>query len=99
MTGSDAPLDLDKVLLALGQELMLKRTALDLSRTRAVAHFESTCGVQVGERTLLAYEKGLRDLTVRRVLQLCAAYDASPVSVLAQAIHRANADCCKECGR
>jgi hypothetical protein len=93
------PLDLDTVLRYLGRELTDKRVDLDLSRTAAVTRFAEVTGVSIGDRTLLAYEHGLRDLTVRRLLQLCATYGTSPALVLVSAIHRANTDCCRECGR
>ena len=99
MTAPDDPLDLDSVIRCLGHELRVKRAGLDLSRHRAVAQFARVAGEEISDRTLLAYENGIRDLSVRRLLQLCATYEASPVLVLAAAIHRANNECCRECGR
>ena len=92
-------LDLDTVLLYIGRELEDKRDELDLSRNQAVELFSEVTHGELSDRTLLAYEKARRDMTVRRLLQLCATYGASPVLVLASAIHRANTDCCPECGR
>jgi hypothetical protein len=93
------PLDLDSVIRYLGLELTDKREDLDLSRNDAVAEFARVNGETISDRTLLAYERALRDMTVRRLLQLSATYGASPVLVLRSAIHRANTECCRECGR
>jgi hypothetical protein len=93
------PLNLGTVLRFLGLELTDVREKRDLSRTEAVAEFATVTCDSIGDRTLLAYEHGIRDVSVRRLLQLCATYGASPVLVLRSAIHRANTDCCRECGR
>ncbi len=62
------------VSVAVGEELRRTREAKGLSRAQFVARLPSG----IGERTLLAYEHGLRHLTIIRLLELC--YDLEVVA-------------------
>jgi transcriptional regulator with XRE-family HTH domain len=71
---------------AIGTELRRIRESRDLSRVQFVARFPSG----IGERTLLAYEHGLRELTVLRLLELCYGLDAEPTNTLRLSLQRAS---------
>jgi transcriptional regulator with XRE-family HTH domain len=73
------------VACALGAEIQTARDALGLSRAKFVRLLPSG----IGDRTLLAYEHGLRWLTVIRLLELCDALGTSAPELLARALRRA----------
>jgi hypothetical protein len=70
---------------AIGEELRRAREARDWSR----AHFVAGLPSGIGERTLLAYEHGARELAVLRLLELCVGLEADPLGVLSLALQRA----------
>jgi transcriptional regulator with XRE-family HTH domain len=70
---------------ALGDELRRAREAGGWSRAQFVARLPSG----IGDRTLLAYEHGLRHLTVIRLLELSEALGVYPQDVLGKALQRA----------
>jgi transcriptional regulator with XRE-family HTH domain len=70
---------------AIGDELRRRREAGGWSRARFVARLPS----KIGDRTLLAYEHGLRQLTVLRLLELCQAAGVSAPEVLTRALQQA----------
>lgn len=72
----------------LGEELRRAREKLGWSR----AHMVTLLPSEIGERTLLAYEKGLRQLTVARLTELCEVLGLTASSVVALAIQRARID-------
>lgn len=91
---------IDAVVRGLGEELTERRVSRGLTREEAVALLLKTVGVDIGDRTLLSYEHGVRALTVRRFLELAAAYGVPAPLVLAEAIRRAGEDPrCRTCGR
>jgi transcriptional regulator with XRE-family HTH domain len=69
---------------ALGEELRRAREAGEWSRAQFVRLLPSG----IGDRTLLAYEHGLRQLTVIRLLELTEALGVSAPDLLAQALQR-----------
>lgn len=76
----------DKVMArAVGEELRLARQERGWSRGQLVARLPSG----IGERTLLSYEHGTRQLTVARMLEICRALGMSAAEVLAYALQRA----------
>jgi transcriptional regulator with XRE-family HTH domain len=70
---------------AIGDELRRAREAGGWSRSRFVARLPSG----IGDRTLLAYEHGLRQLTVLRLLELCQGAGVGAPEVLARALQGA----------
>lgn len=70
---------------ALGEELRRARDALGLSR----AQFVATLPSGIGERTLLAYEHGLRNITVARLEELCKHLEVDAPNLLTRALQRA----------
>jgi hypothetical protein len=70
---------------ALGEELRRAREALGLSRQKFVLGLPSG----IGERTLLAYEHGLRALTVARFLELCEHLHLDATTVFGLALQKA----------
>jgi transcriptional regulator with XRE-family HTH domain len=70
---------------ALGDELRRAREARGWSRARFVRRLPS----QIGDRTLLAYEHGLRQLTVLRLLELSEELEVPASVIVAQALQRA----------
>lgn len=70
---------------ALGDELRRAREARGWSRALFVKRLPS----QIGDRTLLAYEHGLRQLTVLRLLELSEALEVPASVIVAQALQRA----------
>lgn len=70
---------------AIGDELRRVREARGWSRTQFVARLPS----RVGDRTLLAYEHGLRQLKVLRLLELCQGAEVGAPDVLGRALQRA----------
>lgn len=71
---------------ALGDELRRAREAKGLSRAQFVAMLPSG----IGERTLLAYEHGLRQLTVVRFAELCDALDINAPGSFTHAMQRSS---------
>ncbi|HEX6360493.1 helix-turn-helix transcriptional regulator [Actinophytocola sp.] len=70
---------------ALGEELRRARETKGWSRAQFVARLPSG----IGERTLLAYEHGLRQLTVIRLVELCEALGVTPPGTLTVALQKA----------
>jgi len=70
---------------AVGDELRRAREAKGWSRAQFVTRLPSG----IGDRTLLAYEHGLRHLTLIRLLELCEALDAVAADVVSRALQRA----------
>lgn len=70
---------------AIGDELRRAREGRDWSRAQFVARLPSG----IGERTLLSYEHGVRELAVLRLLELCVSLDTDPIDVLGLALQRA----------
>lgn len=67
---------------AIGTELRRAREALDMSRAKFVLGLP--CGI--GERTLLAYEHGLRMISIIRLVELCEHLKQSAPDLLARAL-------------
>ena len=82
---TEDPVLAEAVSRALGDELRRVRESLGLTRGAFVCRLPS----RIGERTLLAYEHGVRLLTVVRFLELCEGLEASPTDLLAEALQRA----------
>jgi transcriptional regulator with XRE-family HTH domain len=70
---------------AIGEELRRARESRGWSRAQFVARLPSG----IGERTLLSYEHGTRELAVLRLLELCASLETDPTGVLSFALQRA----------
>ena len=70
---------------AIGMELRRAREAGEWSRAQFVKLLPSG----IGDRTLLAYEHGLRHHTVLRLLELCKALGVDAPSLFARALQRA----------
>lgn len=86
--------------VALGEELRAIRERLGLTRDKAVAKLERTGGTSIGDRTLLTYEHGIRQMTVARLHELAATYGVPSPIILSDAIGRMGEDsCCPTCGR
>ena len=76
----------DKIITrAIGEELRRVRETIGWSRNEFVARLPSG----IGDRTLLAYEHGLRQLTVTRLVELCHALGVGAPSLLGLALQRA----------
>lgn len=70
---------------AVGEELRRVREERGWSRARFVELLPS----RIGERTLLSYERGLRQLTALRLVELCQVLGVEAPTLLAQALQRA----------
>lgn len=70
---------------ALGEELRRAREAQGVSRAQFVKGLPS----QIGDRTMLAYEHGLRQITVLRLLELSQGLGVPASVILVQAMQRA----------
>lgn len=70
---------------AVGEELRRAREEKGWSRGHLVAKLPSG----IGDRTLLSYEHGTRQLTVIRLIELCRALGVAAPSLLNQALQRA----------
>ena len=70
---------------ALGEELRRSREGQGWSRAQFVIRLPS----RIGDRTLLAYEHGLRQLTVLRLLELSEGLGVPASTILGQAMQRA----------
>jgi transcriptional regulator with XRE-family HTH domain len=71
----------------MGQELRQAREVHEWSRAHFVARMPS--GFGIGERTLLAYEHGLRELAVWRLVQLCQALGVDAPGLLNRSLQQA----------
>ncbi|MGB3441774.1 MAG: helix-turn-helix transcriptional regulator [Actinophytocola sp.] len=80
---------IDRVIThALGEVLKRTREDLGLSQAQLVARMPSNVRV----KTLASYEQGARACTVVRLCEIARALGASPVDILARALHRAEFD-------
>jgi transcriptional regulator with XRE-family HTH domain len=70
---------------ALGEELRRAREACGWSRAQLVARLASG----IGDRTLVSYEHGARQLTVARLVELAEALSITAPELLAQALQKA----------
>ena len=70
---------------AIGEELRRARERKGLSRAQFVKELPSG----IGDRTLLAYEHGLRQLTILRLVELSEGLRVPASIILAQALERA----------
>lgn len=70
---------------AIGEELRRARETGGWSRAQLVTRLPSG----IGDRTLMAYEHGLRQLTVSRLIELCRALGVGAPSLLGQALQKA----------
>jgi len=70
---------------AIGEELRRAREAHGWSRAKFIALLPSG----IGERTLLAYEKGLRNISVTRLEELCAHLGVDASNLLSRALQTA----------
>jgi transcriptional regulator with XRE-family HTH domain len=76
----------DKVISrALGEELRRAREALGWSRLELVARLPSG----IGDRTLLSYEHGTRNLTMIRFIEICRAMGVDSATLHSRALQRA----------
>jgi transcriptional regulator with XRE-family HTH domain len=73
------------VSVAVGEELRRAREARGWSRAQFIAQLPSG----IGERSLLAYEHGLRHLTILRLLELCYGLEVTAPTLLNQALQKA----------
>lgn len=69
---------------AIGEELRRAREALGVSRAKFVAGLPSG----IGERTLLAYEHGLRQISIVRLVELCEHLGVSAPDLLRRAMQK-----------
>ncbi len=82
---AEALAELDLILKLIASEIRHLREAQTMTRLEFVARLPSG----VGERTLLAYEKNLRALSMPRFLEICIlGLQESPTDVLSRAITR-----------
>lgn len=84
---TDVPAELlsDAITRAVGQELRRAREARGLSRLQFVARLPSG----IGDRTLLSYEHGTRQLTLLRLAEISWALDADAPTMFARGLQRA----------
>lgn len=73
---------------ALGEELRAIRDRIPWTRDKAVDELRRVTGAVIGDRTLLTYEHGIRQLTVARLVELATAYGVPASTVLADALDR-----------
>lgn len=92
-------IDVEGVVRNVGFELRAVRELAGYSRANAVIAIREETGLDIGDRTLMAWELSQRPLTLERFFQLCATYGAAPAVVVASALARADASRCRECGR
>jgi transcriptional regulator with XRE-family HTH domain len=78
------PSDLD-ISRALGEELRRTREALGWSRMQLVERLPSG----IGDRTLLSYEHGTRNLTALRFIEISRVLGADPSTLMARGLQRA----------
>jgi transcriptional regulator with XRE-family HTH domain len=83
----DAPKELAGATItrAVGEELRRTREARGWSR----AHFVELLPSRIGERTVLAYEHGMRQLTLLRLAELSWALEVDPSTVFTRGLQRA----------
>lgn len=72
----------DVITRAAGEDVRRAREARGLSRLQFVALLPSG----IGERSLLAYERGLRQLTLMRLAELCWALELDVPTVFARGL-------------
>ena len=72
---------------AIGEELRRAREAKGWTRAQLVARLPSG----IGDRTVLSYEHGARNLTVLRLIELCRVLDVGAPHLLGLALQRARA--------
>ncbi len=70
---------------ALGEELRRARESIGWSRAQLVARLPSG----IGDRTLLSYEYGTRQLTAVRFIEICQAMKLDAPSLMRRALQRA----------
>lgn len=70
---------------SVGEELRRTREMRGWSRPQLVARLPSG----IGDRTLLSYEHGTRQVTVLRLIEICRALGVDPAVVLARGLQRA----------
>ncbi len=75
----------DAIARGIGEELRHRREVQGYSRAKLVERLPSG----IGDRTLLAYEHGLRQITVIRLVELSEALDTGAPIVLGQGLQRA----------
>lgn len=83
--------------VALGAELRSLREKRGRTRDQAVADLLHVTGTKIGVGSLLAYEHGLRQMTVARLQELATMYGVDASTVLAAAVDRTLR--CPTCGR
>ena len=75
----------DAITRGIGEELRHRREVQGFSRAKLVERLPSG----IGDRTLLAYEHGLRQITVVRLVELSDALEVGAPIVLGQGLQRA----------
>jgi transcriptional regulator with XRE-family HTH domain len=90
LSGMSDPVDVDSVssrtfARALGEELRRVREARGWTRLELVEQLPS----QIGDRTLLSYEHGVRQLSAFRLVELCQALNCEAPTVLTRGLQRA----------
>lgn len=73
---------------AIGAELQYARKRIPWTRSELISRLPSEIHVQ----TLAAYERGIRQLTVVRFVEICQALGVSPPEILTWALQRAGID-------
>jgi transcriptional regulator with XRE-family HTH domain len=76
---------------AIGEELRYTREVRDLSRRQLVQKLPSA----IGDRTLLSYEHGTRNLTVVRLIELCRPLRVAAPTLLTYSLQRAQIYLCQ----
>ena len=84
VAGADALSD-RAISCAIGEELRRTREARGWSRAQVVEQLPSG----IGDRTLLSYEHGTRQLTAVRLIELCQVLEVDPPTLVRQALQRA----------
>lgn len=85
LTEAEAEVLQTAITKAVGDELRRVREARGWSR----AHFVKRLPSRIGDRTLLAYEHGLRQLTLCRLTELAVSLEVDPATVVARGFQRA----------
>lgn len=85
---------------ALGAELRAIRERKGWTRLQAVEALRAATGVEIGDRTLLTYEHGIRHIAAARLVELAAAYSVPATLIMSDALQRMGVDpTCPTCGR
>jgi transcriptional regulator with XRE-family HTH domain len=89
-TGGDKPDNLVNAVIAqaIGDALRRARVSVGWSRAELVSRLPS----QIHSQTLAAYERGVRQCTIERFVEICLAIGVSAPSVLGGALQRAEID-------